>query len=74
MHGNVWEWCRDGLRTYTHHTASDPLGSTAPSGRHAYRGGSWYFAARNERSGHRQDGAVNERYDSLGLRVVMDVD
>ena len=41
MHGNVWEWCRDGLRTYTKTAQCDPMGGTAAGGLRVVRGGSW---------------------------------
>ena len=39
MHGNVWEWCADGLREYTRRAVTDPRGPEG--GRRAVRGGSW---------------------------------
>ncbi|MGH8547555.1 MAG: SUMF1/EgtB/PvdO family nonheme iron enzyme [Methylococcales bacterium] len=39
MHGNVWEWCRDGFREYTTGSVVDPVGSE--NGPRVLRGGSW---------------------------------
>lgn len=40
MHGNVWEWCRDGWRQYAAEPARDPEGPDAGESR-VVRGGSW---------------------------------
>lgn len=66
MHGNVWEWCRDGLRDYTDEAVIDPEG---PSDSHrALRGGSWYYGARSVRSASRIAFAPAYRPGSLGFR------
>jgi formylglycine-generating enzyme required for sulfatase activity len=41
MLGNVWEWCRDGRRTYTADAMVDPLGPTGIGTSRVGRGGSW---------------------------------
>jgi formylglycine-generating enzyme required for sulfatase activity len=69
MHGNVWEWCRDGLRTYTDADVLDPEG---PSGAApALRGGSWILNARLCRSASR--GAFEHGYRdfNLSFRLVL---
>lgn len=44
MLGNVWEWCADGIRSYTAKPVSDPAGPLDSTSR-AQRGGSWYDSA-----------------------------
>ena len=67
-HGNVWEWCLDGLREYEEGTVRDPVGPLGDAGR-VVRGGSWSYLARLCRSACR---GVNVRVDvgnNLGLRL-----
>ena len=52
MHGNVWEWCADGPRTYDEAPQQDPEGP-AGSTRRAVRGGSWFYHAWGARSAYR---------------------
>lgn len=51
MHGNVWEWCKDGQRTYHEQAQVDPLGPvTGKELPRSVRGGSWRNDARWTRS------------------------
>ena len=50
MLGNVWEWCADGLRSYTADAVTDPVGPTGAGAARVLRGGSWYYDARSVRS------------------------
>jgi formylglycine-generating enzyme required for sulfatase activity len=40
MHGNVWEWCADGLRDYDSASQENPRGPEGDAPR-VVRGGSW---------------------------------
>ncbi len=53
MHGNVWEWCDDDLRTYESALATDPHGGHGGP-RRAVRGGSWNNNAARSRSACRR--------------------
>ena len=54
MHGNVWEWCLDGRRTYRVEAATDPTGPLESAGAvRALRGGSWGSDARGARAASR---------------------
>jgi formylglycine-generating enzyme required for sulfatase activity len=78
MHGNLWEWCLDGLRTYTPEPAKDPKGPEPaedlpePKGFEpaALRGGSWDSWGSHCRSAVRYSGAPTEATSSKGFRVV----
>jgi formylglycine-generating enzyme required for sulfatase activity len=50
MLGNVWEWCRDGIRSYEASAVTDPVGPTSNGARRVLRGGSWIHEARDCRS------------------------
>lgn len=67
MHGNVWEWCADGLAPYPPGEVLDPLAAQA-AGR-VLRGGAWIDRARYCRSAMRsaRDPGLRER--SVGFRL-----
>ena len=69
MHGNVWEWCADGLRTYGEEPVEDPRGSEDEGALRVFRGGSWDDYAGGARSACR--GAVRPGFASsaLGFRL-----
>nr|WP_315240755.1 SUMF1/EgtB/PvdO family nonheme iron enzyme [uncultured Albidiferax sp.] len=68
MHGNVWEWCDDALRTYEAALVSDPHGGYGERLR-AVRGGSWNNDAIRARSSCRR--AVDQSYcrPFIGFRI-----
>ena len=68
MLGNVWEWCRDGQRTYSDKEEVDPLGSLDQSVRRVMRGGSWCDRARRVRAAYRRVDVSGNRNFNLGLR------
>jgi formylglycine-generating enzyme required for sulfatase activity len=70
MHGNVWEWCADGNRTYEAGTASDPVGRQEQgAGLRVLRGGSWDGSGRICRSADRNTYGPDVRYDFFGFRL-----
>lgn len=70
MHGNVWEWCKDGMRDYDEQPQVDPLGPVAGEPR-AVRGGSWHDYARRARSAFRIAFLPGYAYDLLGFRFCL---
>jgi sulfatase modifying factor 1 len=73
MHGNVWEWCADGLRTYDGTEQENPRGPEGTATR-VVRGGSWGDEARRLRSAYRLGRPHDYRYEllyALGFRFVM---
>jgi formylglycine-generating enzyme required for sulfatase activity len=70
MHGNVWEWCADGKRTYEAGAASDPVGPQEQgAGGRVLRGGSWYSNGWNCRSADRYADVPDGRSGSIGFRL-----
>ena len=70
MTGNVWEWCQDWKDSYSPSSQTNPSGPASGSHR-VSRGGSWYVNARCCRSSYRNDSAPGNRYNDLGLRLVL---
>ena len=68
VHGNVWEWCDDGKRTYSAAAAADPAGERL-SGR-VMRGGSYGNSAVLCRSACRCRRGPDVRDWDQGFRVV----
>ena len=69
MHGNVDEWCRDGMGAYEGER-TDPLG--LPSSRmRVRRGGSWSDPPRKNRSARRFHGTPDLREKKLGFRLAL---
>jgi formylglycine-generating enzyme required for sulfatase activity len=68
-HGNVWEWCRDGMRTYTTGAQLDPVGSQEAGAPRVVRGGSWDFLALFCRAAYRYLYGPGDRNRNLGLRL-----
>lgn len=71
MHGNVFEWCLDGLRTYTGDPITDPLGSTTPGAGRVVRGCGWSGSAQDCRSAFRYYGYPVLANNLIGFRVVL---
>ncbi len=67
MHGNIWEWCADGVRTYDGTEQENPRG---PEGRapRVVRGGSWDDEARGLRSAYRDERRRDLRGEGLFAR------
>ena len=67
MHGNVWEWCQDGKRTYEAKAVIDPMGPEK-GGDRVLRGGCWFDRGGSARSAFRYSHAPDYRYDWFGFR------
>jgi formylglycine-generating enzyme required for sulfatase activity len=70
MLGNVWEWCFDWYGPYPGGSEIDPAGS-APGLAHVMRGGCWWDAAATCTSSVRGWAGPDDRYVSVGFRVVL---
>jgi formylglycine-generating enzyme required for sulfatase activity len=69
MHGNVWEWCRDGQRAYAGQAETDPVGPPAAAGGGVVRGGAFDMDPRLCRAAGRLVRATWSRGNALGFRV-----
>ena len=70
VHGNIWEWCRDGFGHYGM-PVNPTNGERHPSipRMRVLRGGSFYYGAWDARSAVRWDNAVTVRDHDIGLRA-----
>jgi formylglycine-generating enzyme required for sulfatase activity len=69
MHGNVWQWCRDGRRQYDANPKKDP-DYPIKGDNHSLRGGSWNDSPSRCRSAFRFGHAASYRGGSVGFRIV----
>ncbi|MGB1016544.1 MAG: formylglycine-generating enzyme family protein, partial [Nannocystaceae bacterium] len=69
MLGNVWEWCRDDMRSYGKGLHSDPIGSTIDSDSRVIRGGSFHGVAGCCRAGDRIRYHRDTHWSALGFRL-----
>ncbi len=70
MCGNVSQWCRDGLRTYTEQAVDDPKGPETADGERALRGGNWDSPAADCRCAARMKLLPSQCSNQSGFRVV----
>ncbi len=68
MHGNLWEWCSDGMRDYQPQAEVNPVGTSEGSLR-VLRGGSWGDFGRNCRSAAPARLQRVSAFRDIGLRV-----
>jgi LSD1 subclass zinc finger protein len=69
MHGNVWQWCADGLRKYKEGYIKDSQSEIKDS--RVLRGGSWNNAPRDCRAAYRFGRGPGVRNHNFGFRVVL---
>jgi hypothetical protein len=67
LHGNVWEWCLDGLHDYPPNAVVNPRAAQRTDG--VIRGGSWRGDARHCRAACRGTIETFSQYDDLGFRL-----
>ena len=73
MHGNVVEWCKDGMRRYDEQAQIDPFGPVADGDDEprSVRGGSWGSNARRTRSAFRNAYRPGDALNTQGFRFCL---
>ena len=71
MHGNVWEWCADGLRRYDGAECEDPRGPEGERDSRVVRGGSWDDGGWYVRSAYRSWSGPGDRNHRVGFRLAL---
>ncbi|HQZ66778.1 MAG TPA: bifunctional serine/threonine-protein kinase/formylglycine-generating enzyme family protein [Planctomycetaceae bacterium] len=79
MHGNVWEWVHDCWRpdtykSWTGSAAVDPRMDTSSVDRRVIRGGDFFLAEEEARSGCRDCYSHDSCFHDVGFRVALSVD
>jgi hypothetical protein len=70
MHGNVWEWCKDGKRNYLGRHERDPEG-VGTNDHPVARGGSWMNPPGHSRSAYRSARHRDFTFPSQGFRIIL---
>jgi formylglycine-generating enzyme required for sulfatase activity len=70
MDGDVFQWCQDWYGPYAAGSQADPAGPATGTFR-VVRGGSWFHGAIYCRSANRSYSGPDDRFSSIGLRVVL---
>ncbi len=71
MHGNVWEWCEDDWHdSYQDAPTDGTVWLSGDSSNKVVRGGSWSIDPEDCRSATRFDDTRDDRFSSIGFRVV----
>ncbi|WP_298599396.1 formylglycine-generating enzyme family protein [Zoogloea sp.] len=73
MHGNVWEWCADGPRTYDGSLKVNPCGDTSDEAEapRVVRGGSWFNDPHWLRAAYRNRWLRDWSDGNLGFRFLL---
>lgn len=75
MHGNLWEWCKDGYRNYdAPPRPGDGERVTAPESTRIARGGGWKHRAAMSRSATRSQQTQENHSASIGVRPARTLD
>ncbi|MEI6236873.1 MAG: formylglycine-generating enzyme family protein, partial [Planctomycetota bacterium] len=74
MHGNVWQWCADGVRDYSVMKQADPSGAMNGDEARVLRGGSWDYSPNRCRSAYRDGTTPGARSLNFGFRIVLPLD
>ena len=71
MHGNIFEWCKDGKRSYNKQSQIDPVGSLRSDLPRVIRGGSWGNSASHLRAAFRTIAPSHNAIIYIGFRICL---